>query len=226
MNFTFHVLRRKNASESPRWEMIPFQTENENETVATALTKINETAKEPIRWECSCLQKKCGACAMVINGRPQLACDTFLKAWRKKGEITLEPLHKFPVVADLIVDRSILQENLKTLGVWAEAEVSVQGEKRETAYQASRCLQCGCCLEICPNVCPGGAFFGGAAFVPAARLMEPLKGDQKKELARHYREHVYEGCGKSLACADICPAGIDLQHLLTHANASAVWKKK
>ena len=57
-----------------------------------------------IAWECSCLQKKCGACAMRINGVPRLACDTKIGDLKSKT-VTLEPLKKFPVVRDLIVDR-------------------------------------------------------------------------------------------------------------------------
>ena len=87
-----------------------YETEDPAETVANALTRINErleaAGERPIRWEHSCLQKKCGACAMVINGRPGLACDARLSEY---GEtIRLEPLRKFPRVEDLMVDRSVL----------------------------------------------------------------------------------------------------------------------
>lgn len=55
--------------------------------------------------------KMCGACAMVINGVPRLACSAFLRDI-KGDELTLEPLSKFPVIDDLIVDRSIIESNL------------------------------------------------------------------------------------------------------------------
>lgn len=225
MDIEMRILRRESAASAPCWETIPFSTENENETVATALTRINETAEKPIRWECSCLQKKCGACAMVINGRPALACDTFLKKAAKKGRITLEPLKKFPVVADLIVDRSILFENLRTMELWARGSAAPRGLARDTVYEAGRCLQCGCCLEVCPNFCPGDSFFGAAAFVPASRLLAALPKEQRAEIEKNYREHVYAGCGKALSCADICPAGIDAEQLLARSNAAAVWRR-
>ena len=60
-----------------------------------------------IRWECSCMQATCGGCAMIINGIPALACATFLDEVKGK-ELVLEPLSKFPVIADLAVDRSII----------------------------------------------------------------------------------------------------------------------
>ena len=92
-------------------------------TVADLLRSLNEQEEikdasgeiaDPVGWECSCLEKKCGACAMLINGRPALACGVFLKiaasepskrGFRKRGEVVLEPLSRFPVVRDLMVDR-------------------------------------------------------------------------------------------------------------------------
>ncbi|MBQ4465152.1 MAG: 4Fe-4S dicluster domain-containing protein, partial [Oscillospiraceae bacterium] len=176
------------------------------------------------RWECSCLQKKCGACAMVINGKPCLACDAKLGDVQKRNVIRIEPLRKFPVVCDLVVDRSILFENLKTLTVWLEEATIAKGEGASLAYEASRCLQCGCCLEICPNFAAGGRFYGMAGFAPTARLISELPPGQQRSLRKLYRKHIYEGCGKSLACRNVCPAGLDIDRLLVNSNAAAIWK--
>ncbi len=226
MQYLFEILRRESAGASGYVQEIPYETADEDATCASALTQINAVLETPVRWECSCLQKKCGACAMVINGNPMLACDAKLGAVQKKGRIRLEPLRKFPVIADLIVDRSILFENLRTLSVWLETDAAAEGKKAELAYEASRCLQCGCCLEICPNFSPGDTFFGMASFVPAARLIAELPPEDQQALRRAYRTHIYEGCGKSLACRDVCPAGIPLDRLLLHTNAASVWKRR
>ena len=236
MNVSLDILRMDREKRIPYHQIIPFETEDERETVATARTAINadpdvsdNTGKpvEPIVWECSCLQKKCGACAMRINGRPALACDAKLRDLTdgKNAVITLEPLRKFPVVADLMVDRSIMYENLKQIGVWLRDEANLTQEKYDLAYEGSRCLQCGCCLEICPNFYAGGTFAGTAGFVPTVRLISELTGKERREVKRAYRRYIYNGCGKSLACRDICPAGIDIEHLLVNSNAIAVWKK-
>ena len=226
------ILRRKSASGDPYWQSFLYEPEAEAETVATALTSLNERTDlrdaagepaPPIRWECSCLQKKCGACAMVINGRPGLACDARLSAYKKT--IRLEPLRKFPVIADLIVDRSVLQENLAAMKLWFTEKTVQHQRASEVGYEASRCLQCGCCLEVCPNFDPEGAFFGMAAAVPVTRLLAELPASQREEMSRLYREHVFEGCGKSLACRNICPAGIDIEEMLVNSNAAAVWKR-
>jgi len=201
--------------------------------VASALNLINEggyTDSEgrevtEISWECSCLQKKCGACAMVINKRPRLACDTFLKEFVKCKTLTIEPLRKFPVIRDLVVDRSILFENLKTLKLWSGEGVDIPEKNTDLAYEASRCLQCGCCLEICPNFYAGGAFFGAAGFVPTTRLLTSLDSKEREIIKKEYAKHEYAGCGKSFACANICPAGIPVEKLLVNSNA-AMFRRK
>lgn len=220
MKITLEILRYD--GKKSYWQSIPYETDDENMTVAKALTEINATLDNPIKWECSCMQKKCGACAMVIDGVPRLACDTKLKDFKNK--IKIEPLRKFPVVADLIVDRSILFENLKHIGSWLDSEVQPSEKAADTAYEASRCLQCGCCLEVCPNFYAGGKFFGMASIVPVSRLISELPEIKKHEIYKQYLKHGYNGCGKSLACRKICPAGIDIDSLLVNSNSIAVWK--
>lgn len=222
MKLRLDILRREAGGE-PYLQSFPYETEDDAETVATALTRLNETLSRPIRWECSCLQKKCGACAMVIDGRPVLACNARLADY--KGAVRIEPLRKFPVVADLIVDRSVLYENLKTLRVWLSGAAVTRERTWELSYESSRCLQCACCLEVCPNFAPGGAFAGTAAAAPLARLLSGLSKEALAETAKSYRTHFYNGCGKSLACRKICPAGIDIDHVLAASNAVAVWKR-
>lgn len=237
MKYLIKILRRKSADDKPFWQTFSFETELKNATAATALSEINSKEKnDKIIWECSCLQKKCGACAMVINGKPKLACDALLSELaNKNGEIIIEPLKKFPVIADLAVDRSILYENLKTIKVWLNKDTNentyADENKNDILYEASRCLQCGCCLEICPNFCidekisekNSGNFFGMASMVPVSRLLEEMSPEKRKDLSRNYKKYIYSGCGKSLSCRNICPANIEIEKLLVNSNAIAVW---
>ena len=112
MRKQMRILRRRSTEQEPYWQTFLFETADEEATVATALRELNEretlldvagNVAEAIRWENSCLQKKCGACAMVINGMPKLACATRL-AELKREVVSLEPLRKFPRIADLVVD--------------------------------------------------------------------------------------------------------------------------
>ena len=160
---------------------------------------------------------------MVRKGRPGLACARKLSECGT--EIRIEPLHKFPVVEDLMVDRSIMQENLKMMKLWFGGSAELTEKNTGISYEASRCLQCGCCLEVCPNFAPGGEFTGMAAAVPMTRLLSGLSGEERKNAAKIYDRHVFEGCGKSLACRNICPAKIDVDKMLVNSNAIAVWKK-
>lgn len=226
------ILRRPSPEARPFLQGFLYTPESSLDTVATALAGLNaraplldENGQEaaPIRWECACLQKKCGACAMVINGRPALACDVRLAGCR--GTLRLEPLRKFPVVADLIVDRSVLMQNLAKMRVWMPGGTRMQERTADVGYEASRCLQCGLCLEVCPNFDPDGRFAGMAAAVPMTRILAEMEPSGRREAARTYRDRVFEGCGKSLACRDVCPAGIEIGELLARSNAAALWNR-
>lgn len=93
-------------------------------------------------------------------------------------------------------------------------------------YQSARCLMCGCCLEVCPNFDFGKDFAGAIAPVNAYRILnEEQDTSHHEQIAEKYRKHYFEGCGKSLSCQNICPAGIPVEELMVRSNAAAVWKK-
>ena len=231
MRITIKIKRQESREAEPYFQILVWVCD-ESTTVATLLREINaagikDTSGVPVNeiaWECSCLQKKCGACAMVINGLPRLACDTKIGEI-KSNRIIIEPLKKFPVVRDLIVDRSVLRENLLAIHNWLEREAVVNKKNTDLAYDASRCLQCGCCLEVCPNFTADDSFFSAAAFVPASRILSELPKRKKYEIVTEYKKHIYDGCGKSLSCHNICPAGIDVERKLSNSNSVAIWKR-
>lgn len=233
MNYTIRIKRQRSAQDTPYWQT--FLCENEgNASVADVLRELNARTPlcdvdgapaQPIGWECSCLVRKCGACAMRINGVPRLACSVFLRDV-KNATIVLEPLSKFPLVRDLIVDRRVLFDRLKEMQVWLEGEAQKNPRTHEARYQSARCLQCGCCLEICPNFCAEQSFGGAAAAVQAFRVLDQeTDAAHKQRVAEQYRSVYYEGCGKSLACQDVCPAGIPVEELMVRSNAAAIWKR-
>ena len=129
MVYKIRIRRQESQKSDSYWQEFEFDG-SKNSSVANVLKELNSRTPlkdnsgnivTPISWECSCMVRKCGACAMLINERPRLACSTFLHTL-KDSTITLEPLSKFPLVRDLIVDRSILFENLKKLNLWLESE--------------------------------------------------------------------------------------------------------
>ncbi len=226
------ILRHKKNEDKSYVQKFEYQYDDEKQTVATMLNNLNliddlkdidGNPADKIAFKQSCLQKKCGACAMLINGKPGLACASRLADYG--DHIRLEPLKKFPLVEDLIVDRSIMSENLKMMEVYLKGEALVNEKRNELSYEASRCLQCGCCLEVCPNYMANNGFTGMAGAMPLSRIINELNKSDLKEVSKTYNRYVYEGCGKSLACVDICPAGIRIEDLLVNSNAIAIWKR-
>src|SRR6202167_5331164 len=126
----------------------------------------------PVVWECVCLEEVCGSCTMVINGKGRQSCTALVDNTAPNGEtITLEPMTKFPLVRDLIVDRSRMFEDLKKVKAWVNLDGSYElgpgprqsSEKQEEIYPLTRCMTCGCCLEACPQVNDSSKFIGPAA---------------------------------------------------------------
>ena len=127
---------------------------------------------------------------MVINGHPALACGVFINT-DDTEILRLEPLTKFPVVEDLIVDRSVIWERQK---------------------------KCGLCLEVCPNYLGAKDDFYGAEFANNAYLLHSSSLNRKRALEKQYEEHFAKQCSKSLACRDICPAHLQTLSSISYMN--------
>ena len=208
------ILRQQSPDSAPYWERFDY-TGPADTSVAGLLDYlnyhddiVNDAGERTTRigWDCACLQGVCGACAMVINGTPALACKTFLRDLHGR-ELTLRPLRKFPVVRDLRVDRASIHENLKQTNVFIGAYRPGADRDHAHQYAAAKCLKCGLCLEVCPNYVDGKTFFG-AAFANDCYLVYSRSRDKGAEIAAAYDAHFGSTCSKSLSCMDVCPAGI------------------
>ena len=208
------IKRQISSKAEPYWQSFEYSG-NRNVTVATVLDELNSTENlldiegnpaKPIKWECSCNQKMCGGCAMVINKTPALACGVFLNSIY--GNILiLEPLSKFPTIEDLMVDRSIIEQNLRQANVYIGEFPGFCEKEHSHQYSVAKCLKCGLCLEVCPNYVKGQNFFG-ALFANNIYLARSQSKDRKNELKKEYSKHFASGCSKSLSCQRICPANI------------------
>jgi succinate dehydrogenase / fumarate reductase iron-sulfur subunit len=129
--------------------------------IAEKATTADGRPVAPVAWECNCLEEVCGACTMVINGRVRQACTALvdqLLAARPAG-IELRPMTKFPVVRDLVVDRSRIFAALEKVKAWVPVDSYLHlgsgprqsQEAQQLAYLYSKCMSCGCCLEACPQ---------------------------------------------------------------------------
>ena len=191
-------------------------------TVSWALGELNarlplvdidgKTARH-IAWNCGCGQKTCGVCAMVINGRPMLACAAFIEdlAVRKLGKsiVSVEPLSKFPVVRDLVVDTTMLEEKMLEAGAFLSGASGIERADQGRLMEISQCMLCGCCFEVCPNCLQNSPFIGPAAMHGALRaaLQEPA-ASHRKRILRNARDKGGRLCSRALSCQAVCPAGI------------------
>lgn len=181
----------------------------------------------PVSWDCSCLEETCGACTMLIQGVAQQACGVLLDDIAPKGKlVVIEPLSKFPVVRDLVVDRTRMVADLVRLKAWIEIDgVFDTGEGlRENAdhqrarYALSRCMMCGCCVEACPNVNDASVFVGAAA-INQVRLINMRPSDDGHRVERldgMMRRGGVAECGKAQLCAEVCPQLIPLTESIGH----------
>jgi succinate dehydrogenase / fumarate reductase iron-sulfur subunit len=215
-----HDLRQAPA----QWEtfVVPHY---EKMNVISCLTEIqlNPVTKDgkattPVSWECSCLEEVCGSCTMNINGTPQQACSALVD--QLEQPIVLEPLVKFPLIRDLIVDRQKLFDNLLRVKAWVAidgtyplGEGPIMAERdRAIAYELSRCMTCACCLEACPQVNARSPFMG-AAVISLVRLfnMHPTGGMHKEaRLEALMAPGGVSDCGNAQNCVEVCPKEIPL----------------
>jgi len=177
---------------------------------------------EPVVWEDGCLEEVCGSCSMLINGSPRQSCSSVIENLIHDSgshEIVLAPFTKFPLVRDLIVDRTQLFENFKKVYAWVEAEGTLGKEPgpkkspnlQQVRYSLSTCMACACCTEGCPQVNKRSKFTGPAV-INQARLFNSQPGDPKKADRNHYMmsDEGINSCGQAQNCVRVCPKKIPL----------------
>lgn len=177
----------------------------------------------PVVWEQGCLEEVCGSCSMLINGRPRQACTALIDSLLKESQssmITLAPFSKFPLVRDLIVDRSSMFENLKKARAWIDADSSlgkgpgpkISQEKQEIMYTLSTCMTCGCCVESCPQVNAHSKFMGPQIIAQVRLFNDHPTGSLQKTERLHamMEEGGVSGCGNAQNCVKVCPKNLPL----------------
>jgi succinate dehydrogenase / fumarate reductase iron-sulfur subunit len=218
------VRRQDGPAAAPYWQVfrIPWKPQH---NVISALMEIrtNPVTIEGKRvpapaYESSCLEEVCGSCAMLVNGKPRMACTALVDQLTQP--VTLEPMAKFAVQRDLIVDRGRMFEALKRVKAWIPIDGTydlgpgprMSPELQQVRYSLDRCITCGLCLEVCPQVNQGGGFIG-AAIVGQALLMNlhPTGAMNKDErLEALMGPDGIADCGNAQNCVEACPKEIPL----------------
>ncbi|GAA0483742.1 succinate dehydrogenase iron-sulfur subunit [Salinibacillus aidingensis] len=230
------IITRQDSPDSKPYEekfSIPYR---KNLNVISALMEIRRNPVNaegekttPVFWEMGCLEEVCGACSMVINGKPQQACTALVD--QLEQPIRLEPMTTFPVVRDLAVDRSRMFDSLKKVKAWIPIDGTydlgpgprMAESKRQWAYELSKCMTCGVCLEACPNVNSDSNFIGPAPLSQVRLFNSHPTGEfhKSERMETIMGDGGLANCGNSQNCVQSCPKGIPLTTSIAALNREA-----
>jgi len=221
---TLKIKRQDNREAAPRWEefAVPWE-EHLNVHAALMAIQRNPTTRDgkkttPVVWDSNCLEEVCGSCTMIINGRVRQACST--RVDDEQQPIEVRPMTKYPLIRDLIVDRTRVFQDFKRVSAWVDLDGThdigpgprYSPELADIRYDLSRCMACGCCMEACPNYGPQSDFIG-AAVVSQARLFNTHPSGAMhaaKRLEALLDDGGISGCGNAQNCVEVCPKEIPL----------------
>lgn len=241
------VKRQTNASGPVSWDTfdIPY---HDNMNVISALMEVRKNPTttdgrkvEPPVWEAACLEEVCGSCSMLVNGHVRQACTALIEDVSEPSgdvhEVTLEPMSKFPLVRDLIVDRTRMFEGLIKVKGWVPIDGSFDrgmappqdDEVRKLRYELSRCMTCGCCLEACPQVSEKTKFVGPQVIGQSLLFnLHPVgKTLAEDRLEFLTSEEGITNCGNAQNCVKVCPKEVPLTRAIAEINReTTVYKVK
>jgi succinate dehydrogenase / fumarate reductase iron-sulfur subunit len=227
------IVTRQESPQSPSYQEefeVPYRP---NMNVISALMEIQRNPVNakgekttPVVWEMNCLEEVCGACSMVINGKPRQSCTALVD--KLEQPIRLEPMSTFPVIRDLAADRNNMFENLKKVKAWIPIDGTydlgpgprMAETKRQWAYELSKCMTCGVCMEACPNVNDRSPFIGPFALSQVRLFNAHPTGEMNKaeRLDTLLGEGGITACGNSQNCVQSCPKGIPLTTSIAELN--------
>jgi fumarate reductase iron-sulfur subunit len=190
-------------------------------TLFIALNEIREKLDASLQFDFVCRAGICGSCAMMINGRPGLACRT--QTHTLPESITLAPLPFFELIGDLSVNTGKwmrgMSERLHTWVHMKQQEVDLrrieermEPELAEEIYLLDRCIECGCCVAACGTARMRPDFVGAVGIAKIARFRLDTRDDRDDEA---FYEVVGDddgvfGCMSLLGCHDVCPKELPL----------------
>lgn len=233
MKLTLKVWRQKNNNSKGAFETYQMDNVNEHMSFLEMLDVLNERlvneGKEPIAFEHDCREGICGACSMVINGKPHgpmrgtTTCQVHMRVFKDGDTITIEPFRAkaFPVIRDLVVDRSAFDRIIQSGGyISVNTGQAVDGnaipvnkDAAARAMDAATCIGCGACVAACPNA--SAMLFTSAkvshlGLLPQGRIEAQVRAI--KMLAQHDKEG-FGLCSNTGACEAECPKEISISNI-------------
>jgi succinate dehydrogenase / fumarate reductase iron-sulfur subunit len=233
MRLTLRVWRQKNAQDPGRFVTYDHPDVSEHMSFLEMLDVLNERligqGEEPIAFDHDCREGICGICSLMISGvahgpeRATTACQLHMRHFKDGDTVTIEPwrARAFPVIKDLIVDRSSFDRIIQaggfiSVGTGSAAEanaIPVPKPNADRAMDAATCIGCGACVAACPNA---SAMLFTSAKVGHLNLLPQGQPERYKRVARMVRQMEQEGfgaCTNMGECEAVCPKEISMDFI-------------
>lgn len=234
MKLTLKVWRQKNADDAGKMETYQLDNVSEHMSFLEMLDVLNEKlineGQEPVAFDHDCREGICGMCSLYINGeahgpdRGVTTCQLHMRMFNDGDTITIEPFRAkaFPVIKDLVVDRSSFDRiqhaggfiSVNTSGNTQDANnIPVEKENADKAFDAATCIGCGACVAACKNA---SAMLFVSAKVSQFALLPQGQVEAKDRVLNMVHQMDLEGfgnCTNTGACEVQCPKGISLENI-------------
>ncbi len=233
MKLKLNVWRQKNGASKGEFVSYDANDVSRDMSFLEMLDVLNEElmgkAQDPIAFDHDCREGICGACSMVINGRPHgpqkntTACQLHMRQFKDGDEITIEPWRAkaFPVIKDLAVDRGAFDRIVQAGGFVSVATgnapdgnaIPVPKENADRAMDAAACIGCGACVAACPNA--SAMLFTSAKVAHLALLPQgqPERMERVRKMVAAMDAEDFGGCTNHGECEAACPKGISLENI-------------
>jgi fumarate reductase iron-sulfur subunit len=224
------------AGSAPHWQTYEVE-EAHGMTLFIALTEIREKHDPSLQFDFVCRAGICGSCAMVIDGKPGLACRTLTHS--RGPVITLAPLPFFELIGDLSVNTGRwMRQMSERLRGWlhmadpapdiGRIEQTMDPDLADRIYELDRCIECGCCVAACGTARMREDFVGAVGMNRVARFrLDPrdarnMKGDDADWYDIVGDDDGVFGCMSLLACHDLCPKELPLATQIAYLRRAMV----
>ncbi len=235
MDLTLFVWRQKGPEDKGTLEELQAAGISPDMSFLEMLDQVNEglikEGKEPIAFDHDCREGICGMCSQVINGIPHgpqkktTVCQLHMRHFKDNDTIYIEPwkAKAFPVIKDLIVDRSSLDQiiqsggyvSVHTGGVPDANTIMISKEDADIAMDAAECIGCGACVAACPN---GSAMLFTSAKVSHLAALPQGQVEAARRVCVMTEEMLRQGfgsCSNHYECEAVCPKGIKAKFIAT-----------
>ena len=229
MRLTLKIWRQENASAPGALQTYDLDGVSADMSFLEMLDVLNEKlqgeGQEPVAFDHDCREGICGACSLMINGEahgPEVTttCQLHMRSFNDGDTITIEPWRSdaFPVVRDLIVDRSAFDRIIQSGGFISantgsapEANsVPAPRDKAMRAFNVATCIGCGACVAACPN--GSASLFMGAKITHLGELPQgqPERYSRVVDMVTQHDHEGFGGCTNIGECTSACPKEIPL----------------